>query len=100
MAEDAPPHLERAAFELRRVARTADRTHEYVHDQGFLCEGCGHRHSGAPLAFVCIGCVCAHRAITIAEFERMRTVEFNLTHTYGDVQYVPPAGPAGPTRSH
>lgn len=62
---------------LRQQARTADQTHDYVHEQGFLCQACGHRHTGAAFGFICIGCPCAHQALTIAEFDQMRVVMFN-----------------------
>jgi len=88
MGADDKARASHAAFDLLPVTRTADQTHDYIYDQGFLCEGCGHRHVGREheqIAFVCVWCECAHRAVTVAEFDRMRRVRFCSPHSLIEV---------------
>ena len=51
-----------AEFTRRLLAETTDldvldRVSE-IHRRGFECDDCGHRHSGAAVGFICIGCPC------------------------------------------
>jgi hypothetical protein len=71
-------------FDLRTVQRSADQTHGYIHAQGWMCEGCGHRHCGAALGFFCAStaCECARRAPSLVEFERSRVVNFHEEFEY------------------
>lgn len=57
--------------------RSAADTHAYIHDHGFLCADCDHRHAGALLNYICIGCTCERREPSMAEFNRMRSVVFD-----------------------
>lgn len=58
------------------VARAAAETHDYIYEHGFLCSDCDHRHTGAALGFICIGCECALRCPSMDDFARMRSVIF------------------------
>lgn len=100
--------MARPAFDATARAttpRVADVTHAYIHDQGWLCHGCRHRHY-PPGSFdgdcAIDGCACPSRAPSLAEFEDMRTVVFAVEYTWDfpSVIYDAPPRKARPGAVH
>lgn len=60
------------------VNRDSDQTTEHIESHGWECGQCGHRHTGAALGFICIGCPCERTHPTFAEFDRARQEEFPI----------------------